>query len=110
RYPQDYIAALRIRLHDGSERSLLSDCPSGDPDARRYKSNPDLLRREVGAKVGFVLAECGFGERVDALERCVGDLVSAADLAELCRTLGARRSQPLAGQERLGEPFHSGRT
>lgn len=88
RYPQDYLAELRIKLRNGCERSLRSDCPSGDPDARRYRSDPRLLRVEVSKKVRSVLAECGFGERAAALERNVGDLSLAPNLAELSQTLG----------------------
>jgi 2-methylcitrate dehydratase PrpD len=110
RYPQDYFVALRIVLRDGSERSLLSDCPSGDPDARRYRSDPQLLRAEVGEKVRSLLAECGFGERAAALERSVDDLSRAPDLAELSHILGAGRSHTDIEQNQLGQRFDSRRT
>jgi 2-methylcitrate dehydratase PrpD len=94
KYPQDYFVELKITSRDGSTRTLLSECPSGDPDAARYRNNPALLHTEVETKVAALLDECGFGERLQALRRCVDALPEAAGVGELAEILGRpRKSQ-----------------
>lgn len=107
KYPQEYFVELKIRLRDERERTLLSDCPSGDPEASRYRNNPDLLPAEVRRKVGALLAECGFAERTLALEACVAGLARAPNLLELSHILGSR---PTKDERRLSSaPAGSGR-
>lgn len=91
KYPQDYFVELKVALSDGSEKTMLSECPSGDPEAARYRKNPGLLQAEVEAKSVALLAECGFGARALALQRCVAELPAAKDLGELAEVLGRPR-------------------
>ena len=97
RYPAEYLVTLEIRLHDGSVRRLVSDCPSGDPDAAQYRSDPSRLAREVEQKVAGLLAECGFADRAVPLGAAISDLVAAPDLTVLSRILGAA-PQPQAAR------------
>jgi 2-methylcitrate dehydratase PrpD len=111
KYPQEYFVELKIKLRDGTARILLSDCPSGDPEAKRYRSDPALLASEVRQKAAALLAECGFGERALALEACVAELGRAPNLTELSSILGARRGEEESGRHRLfAEPAEPGRT
>ena len=93
KYPQGYFVELKITLRDGTVRTLLSDCPSGDPEAKRYRSNPALLASEVSQKTASLLAECGFGERVHLLEECVIGLARSPTLTSLSGILGAHRAR-----------------
>jgi len=92
KYPQDYFVELKVTLRDGGERTLLSECPSGDPEAARYRKDPDLLLAEAKRKSASLLEECGFGERAEALERCVAELPAAKDLSTLTEILGRPRA------------------
>jgi 2-methylcitrate dehydratase PrpD len=89
KYPSQYFVDLVARLRDGGERRLLSECPSGDPEAKQYIADPKLLDAEVEAKVRSVLADCGFGNRAQSLIDAVAKLGDAPDLGEVCRVLGA---------------------
>jgi 2-methylcitrate dehydratase PrpD len=91
KYPQDYFVELKITLRGGGEKVMLSECPSGDPEAPRYRTNLGLLQAEVEAKSASLLAECGFGERAADLQRCVAELPAAKDLRELTEILGRPR-------------------
>lgn len=88
RYPQDYWIEMKIRLHDGNERRLFSECPSGDPQALQYRTDPGRLQAEVERKAAALLAECGFGERADALRERVDALAQAPDVHALGAILG----------------------
>jgi 2-methylcitrate dehydratase PrpD len=88
KYPAEYWVELAIKLRDGSERRFLSQCPSGDPEAAQYQSNPQLLRQEVERKVAGLLTECGFSERAAPLTAAVGALAEAPDLNALTQILG----------------------
>ncbi len=88
KYPQDYFVELKVVLRGGGERSFLSECPSGDPDAARYQGKPGLLQAEVERKCAALLDECGFGDRTAALQRCVTELPTATSLGELTGVLG----------------------
>lgn len=96
RYPDDYCVELRVRLEDGSERRFFSACPSGDPEAAQYRSNPARLREEVERKALSVLTECGFGDRAEPLTACVAGLANAPDLQALCSIVGAPSQASLA--------------
>lgn len=87
-YPERYFTSLEVRLEDGQIHRGLSDCPSGDPEAARYRSDPGLLHRETVEKARRLLAECGFGERGDALVEAVAGLDAAPDLSRLVEILG----------------------
>jgi 2-methylcitrate dehydratase PrpD len=87
RYPDEYPVELKITLKNGETRTAFSDCPSGDPGAARYQGRSDLLDAEVQAKVGALLGETGFGERVDRLRALTSALPDAPDVADLARVL-----------------------
>jgi hypothetical protein len=72
-----------LSVEGGGGYRAISDCPSGDPEAARYGDDPDLMRREVEAKVRALFQETGFAERTDPLIDLVGRLDDARDLAEL---------------------------
>jgi 2-methylcitrate dehydratase PrpD len=88
KYPQDYMVELRIATCDGGSRTLVSHCPSGDPEAPRYRGRPSLLQAEIATKVDSLLAECGLGARAQELRRCVEELSGARTLDELTEVLG----------------------
>jgi 2-methylcitrate dehydratase PrpD len=100
RYPAEYFVECTLTLRDGTERRVLSECPSGDPEAPQYASDADLLKQEVEEKVRLVLGECGFGGRAEALIRTVGNLWDAPDVSALCALLSGAAS----GVSRAGEP------
>jgi 2-methylcitrate dehydratase PrpD len=91
KYPQDYLVELKLALRGGAEKTLLSECPSGDPEAARYRNAPGLLQAEVEKKSAALLAECGFGERDPALQRCVAELPTARSLGALADVLSRPR-------------------
>lgn len=88
RYPQDYWVELVAKLTDGSERRWFSECPSGDPEALRYKADPTMLAAEVERKSAALLAECGFGDRAEALADACNRLASAPDVHRLAAIVG----------------------
>ncbi|MSQ54573.1 MAG: MmgE/PrpD family protein [Betaproteobacteria bacterium] len=90
RYPQDYWIEMVVTTTDGASRRFFSECPSGDPEAPQYRANPGLLHAEVEAKCKSLLAECGFGERAQALSSACEGLADAPDVHALAATLGAR--------------------
>lgn len=79
-YPEEYRVELALVLKNGDRRAFFSDCPSGDPVAAQYRSQPDLLGREVEFKVSSLLSEVGFGDRVDRLKARVASLPDAPNL------------------------------
>jgi len=91
KYPQDYLVELKIALRGGREKTLLSECPSGDPEAARYRNEPGLLQAEVEKKSAALLSECGFGERAPVLQARVAELPAARSLGELTDVLGRPR-------------------
>lgn len=88
-YPETYITELEIHFADGRCISLRNDCPSGDPEAETYKSDPDALRRETIDKVRAVLTKCGYAQRAEDLIRAALALTSAPDLREISALLSA---------------------
>ena len=88
KYPQDYFVELTVRLTSGEERRFLSTCPSGDPEAAQYRANQGLFLQEAERKAGSLLAECGFGDRIEPLRRAVADLPEAADLSAISAAVG----------------------
>jgi 2-methylcitrate dehydratase PrpD len=82
-YPEQYRIELELVLKNGETRKFFSDCPSGDPAAVQYRSQPDLLGREVERKVSSLLTETGFGDRIGRLTANVAALVDAPNLDEL---------------------------
>jgi 2-methylcitrate dehydratase PrpD len=92
KYPADYLVELKLTLRDGREKVLFSDCPSGDPEAARYRSDPGLLQREAERKSADLLAECGFGERAKALREAVAALATAPNVNALADILGRPRA------------------
>jgi len=89
RYPSDYWVEMKLRLRDGSERRFFSECPSGDPEAPQYRGDPARLHVEAERKSAALLAECGFGERAEALRLCVAALADTPDVHALAALLGA---------------------
>lgn len=92
RYPQDYWIEMKIRLADGSERRYFSECPSGDPEAARYRADPHLLHAEVERKCADLLAECGFADRAAPLVQACAGLASAPDVHALAAIVGGGTS------------------
>jgi len=88
RYPQDYWVEMVITLPDGRERRWFSECPSGDPEAARYRADPRLLGVEVERKSADLLAECGFGDRATALAEACRDIAAAPDVHRLAAVVG----------------------
>ncbi|NYT22500.1 MmgE/PrpD family protein [Alcaligenaceae bacterium] len=89
-YPDIYNVELVLRRRDGGVMSLHSVCPSGDPDADRYRDDPSALERETRRKVRRLLEGSGFGHVADALIESVDRLWEGADLDELLRCVGSR--------------------
>ncbi|MFI4986589.1 MAG: MmgE/PrpD family protein [Alphaproteobacteria bacterium] len=89
-YPERYPTELTLRLKSGGEKRFFNDCPSGDPEAPQYRSDPGRLHREAEEKVGALLAECGFAERVGPLKAAAAALGAARDLSALAALLGAK--------------------
>ena len=99
KYPQDYFVELAIKLRDGTSAQLLSECPSGDPEAKRYRSDPTLLA--VRGTCARPLACSTSAASVSARarwRRCVAGLADATTIAELSEILGA----PRRGQDKSG--------
>jgi 2-methylcitrate dehydratase PrpD len=92
RYPSEYWVKLEIKLRDGARREWMSACPSGDPEAAQYREDQARFQREAEDKAASLLAECGFGDRVQGLRRAVADLAEAPDLTRLAAVLGAGRT------------------
>ena len=90
-YPEEYHTALIARRKDGPDYRLKSDCPSGDPEAARYAADPSLFHAEAEAKARSLMAQCGFGERADALVALTAALEDAPDVSALSRLLGRAR-------------------
>ena len=111
-YPDRYPTELTLRLGNGQERRFFNDCPSGDPEAPQYRSDPQRLHRETEAKVSALLAECGFGHRVERLKTCVAALPEARDLSALTAVVGAsapehaRQGGVTARSKKTVEPVH----
>jgi hypothetical protein len=80
-----------------SPTTFTSECPSGDPDAARYRDKPGLLQTEVEGKCTGLLDECGFGARAAILQRCVAGLPMASTLEELMNVLGHPGPERLNG-------------
>ena len=88
KYPDQYLIELTLAMRDGSERRVLSECPSGDPEAPRYAGHSGRLMQEVEEKVRSVLQETGFGNRADALIRAAAGLWDASDVSALTALIG----------------------
>jgi len=86
-YPDIYKVELVVDLADGTRKIFFSDCPNGDPEAVRYRNAPQLFYDDARAKVASMLAQCGFGDRVEALQARVEELPSAVSLDPLCEIL-----------------------
>jgi 2-methylcitrate dehydratase PrpD len=91
KYPAEYFVEMALTLRDGTERRVLSECPSGDPEAPQYATDPDRLTREVEQKVRLLLTECGFCDRAEALICAVQDLWDAPNVSALCALLGEQK-------------------
>lgn len=89
KYPEEYRIELNVHLKDGSTRRFLSTCPSGDPRAPQYVSDPTRLHRETEKKCTALLEECGFGDRAEPLRRAVYGLSAAPDMQSIALVLRA---------------------
>ena len=58
-YPERYPTEMRVRLSDGSEQVVFSDCPRGDPEAAVYGADNGRYEAEIRAKVDAILAHAG---------------------------------------------------
>jgi 2-methylcitrate dehydratase PrpD len=90
-YPQQYNVQMALDFRNGQTVTLHSGCPSGDPEAERYRQDPAAFAREVDDKVVALLGECGFAERTDDLRAYVDDLVSTPTIVPLADVLGQPR-------------------
>jgi len=88
KYPAEYFVELAIDLAGGGTRTLLSTCPSGDPEAPRYAADPGLLHREARDKARALLNECGFGAVTEPLIAAIERLPEAADVEAIASLLG----------------------
>jgi 2-methylcitrate dehydratase PrpD len=93
KYPNEYHVELKVTLRGGSERVLLSTCPSGDPEAPQYAGAPERLWQEAEDKARSVLGECGFAPRAAMLIDCARDLFDAPDLQKLVGMLGGAKDE-----------------
>jgi 2-methylcitrate dehydratase PrpD len=84
-YPERYPTELRVTTADGREVVRFNDCPAGDPEAPAYAADPARLSREVQEKVGSLLAETGYGDRVAALIDATAALARADRVTALAR-------------------------
>ncbi|MBB3064242.1 MmgE/PrpD family protein [Limibacillus halophilus] len=89
-YPEEYHTVLRVKTLDREVRQFLSTCPSGDPEADRYKIDSSLFDREAMAKTRSLLSECGYGNRVEKLIQLTDGLDTARDLSPLSELLGQK--------------------
>lgn len=87
-YPDRYPVELRLRLKSGEERTFFNDCPSGDPAAPQYHSDPGRLHREAEDKIAGLFAETGFGDRLAPFRAAVAGLIDAPDVSAVARLLG----------------------
>lgn len=101
-YPEQYLVELEVVLKDRSRRTSLSDCPSGDPAAGRYRANPDLLRQEVESKIAALLGEVGFGDRISSLSACVDGLLEARHLRSLSDLFAKHSAAPVLPRRSTG--------
>lgn len=88
-YPERYPTELRLRLADGGERCLFNDCPSGDPEAARYRGDAALFHADAEVKAASLLAECGFADRSEPLKEAIAALPDSDGLSALASILGA---------------------
>lgn len=88
-FPETYSTTLDIAFEDGSHRSWRSDCPSGDPDAPEYRTDPSAFGRETVAKAQALLAETGFGDRGRRLAALVETLERMERITEMTALLKA---------------------
>lgn len=88
-YPDKYFTELGVTVKSGTSH-FLSDCPSGDPEAQRYRADPNLFDREAEARSESLLAECGFPTTARPLADAVSQLLQAPNLDRLSAVLSAR--------------------
>ena len=87
-YPDKYFTELEVKRKSGTSR-FFSECPSGDPEAQRYQSDPALFNREAETRSASLLAECGFQKTAAPLAHVVGQLLGAQSLDDLSAVLSA---------------------
>lgn len=104
KYPAEYFVELAIDLVGGGTRTLLSTCPSGDPEAPRYQADPDLLHREARNKARALLDECGFGAVTERLIAAIERLPEADDVEEIAALLGRPPSAAGGSGHRAANP------
>jgi 2-methylcitrate dehydratase PrpD len=86
-YPRRYPVDLLLTLSRGRTRRAFSDCPRGDPEAPEYQEHPDHFRQAVEDKARTLLAETGFGDRVEGFIRAVHALPDASSVEALAEWL-----------------------
>lgn len=89
-YPDIYNVELVLHYRDGRTLNLHSVCPSGDPEAERYRLDPTALGRETRQKAQRLLVDSGFGHIVDPLIEGVEALWDSKDLNDLLHCVGSR--------------------
>jgi 2-methylcitrate dehydratase PrpD len=88
-YPERYPTELKLRLKSGEVRTFFNDCPSGDPAAPQYHSDPHRLYGEAEDKIAGLFAETGFGDRFAPLKEAVAELVNAPNVLAVAGLLGS---------------------
>lgn len=86
-YPETYITELDVTFEDGSAKRWRSDCPSGDPEAPLYRTDPGAFRRQAVAKARSILSERGFAARADQFVHDVEAIAEARNVTGVARLL-----------------------
>lgn len=90
-YPDVYNVELLITLRNQDTRHLHSMCPSGDPEAEIYQSDPTRLAREVESKAQLLLDECGFKGAGESLIEQVHRLDEQPNISALLDAISRRQ-------------------
>jgi len=91
-YPDVYNVELLITLTNNSTLCLHSTCPSGDPEAKIYQSDPMRLTREVETKAVQLLEECGFEDLGERLIAQVDQLDDQSNIGALLTTISRQQT------------------
>jgi 2-methylcitrate dehydratase PrpD len=91
-YPDVYNVELLITFKDNSVLRLHSTCPSGDPEAKIYQTDPTRLVREAENKAVQLLDECGFNGLGKQLIEQVDQLDGQSNIGNLLATISTQKT------------------
>jgi 2-methylcitrate dehydratase PrpD len=91
-YPDVYNVELLITFNDNSVLRLHSTCPSGDPEAKIYQTDPTRLVREAENKAVQLLDECGFNGLGKQLIEQVDQLDGQSNIGNLLATISTQKT------------------